>query len=110
MDKCNVKVLIDDFESEVNNGGFDQYFFNDAGNRTHETAQALHLIGAFQMEALLKIAIAKFPRSSVPVDRNELQILLAAISPDGEAFEEIDTEFYKYPDNLEKLLLDFNGR
>ena len=41
--------LIDALEGEVNNGGFHQYFYNSAGDRTAETIQALEIIGAFAM-------------------------------------------------------------
>ena len=109
MDKYYVKDLIGDLETEVNNGGFDQYFFNSTGSRAHEAANALGLIGAFQMAELLESAIAKFPSSVVPADRDERQRLLANISPDGDAFERLDAAFFKYPDNLEKLLLEFVG-
>ncbi|MBP0902702.1 DUF4375 domain-containing protein [Mariniflexile gromovii] len=39
-------LLIDSLESEINNGGFNQFYFNSSGNFSHETVEALLQIGA----------------------------------------------------------------
>jgi hypothetical protein len=41
-----IEELVSNLEAEINNGGFDQYFFNSTGDRTAETIRALELIGA----------------------------------------------------------------
>lgn len=99
-----IRELIDTLEMEVNNGGFDQYFFNSTGDSAKEAAEALEAIGAHNMAAIVKRAIAKFPGGEVPADRNARQAVLEEISPEREAFEELDAEFLKYPDNLAALL------
>jgi hypothetical protein len=91
-------------EAEVNNGGFDQFFYNSAGDNTAETIQALETIGAFTMADILKRAVAKFPGGMPPKDRFARQEILLQISPDAEAFEELDGEFCGYPDDLADLL------
>jgi len=40
-----VFILIWDLEAEVNNGGFNQFFFNSAGDRASATPAALRAIG-----------------------------------------------------------------
>lgn len=98
-----VETLIAELEAEVNNGGFDQFFFNSAGDATRETIDALIVIGAHVTAALVARAAAKFPGSLPPVDRNTRQDVLAAISTSGGAFELEDSEFYKYREDLKAL-------
>ena len=51
MNRSAVSTLIEALEAEVNNGGFDQYFYNSAGDNTAETIQALETIGATKDES-----------------------------------------------------------
>jgi hypothetical protein len=109
LDRRQVANLVETLEAEVNNGGFDQFFYNSAGDNTVETIQALETIGAVTMAAILKRAAAKFPGSMPPKDRFARQEILLQISPNAEAFEELDGEFYGYPDNLAELLSSYNS-
>ena len=104
VDRRQVANLIENMEAEVNNGGFDQLFYNSTGDNTAETIQALETIGAFAMADILKRAAAKFPGGTPPKDRFARQEILLQISPNAEAFEELDGEFYGYPDDLADLL------
>jgi hypothetical protein len=62
MDAQKVSDLIGALEGEVNNGGFDQFFYNNAGDNT----RALEAIGAFKMADILKRAAAVFPAGMPP--------------------------------------------
>jgi hypothetical protein len=44
------------FEAELNNGGFDQFFFNSAGDYTSQTIVALERIGASSCAAIVRRA------------------------------------------------------
>src|ERR1700741_949977 len=107
MDKAKVQDLIDEFEAEVNNGGFDQYFYNSAGDSTAETIQALEAIGALQMADILRRAAAMFPGATPPKERFARHDVLLELFPKAEAFEDLDNEFYAYPDDLGALLKKF---
>jgi hypothetical protein len=97
--------LIALLQEEINNGGFDQFFFNSAGDETAEIIQALEIIGAKQTIGIFRKAAGKFPGGMPPKDRFARQdVLLEKVSPDGDAFTELDQEFYKDPDNLSALL------
>jgi hypothetical protein len=110
MDRRTVASLIDNLESEVNNGGFDQFFYNSAGDNTAETIHALEEIGAATMADIVRRAAAKFPGNMPPKDRFARQEILLQISPDGEAFDELDGEFYGYPDDLAELLAKYDSQ
>ena len=107
MDQSKVRELIDELEAEVNNGGFDQYFYNSAGDNTAETIQALEAIGALHMASIVKRAAAKFPGGMPPKERFAQQDILLEFFPKAAAFEELDNEFYAYPDDLSALLKKF---
>jgi len=49
--------LINELESEVNNGGFLQFFANSSGKYTNETIESLGLIGANNTKNLLEKAV-----------------------------------------------------
>ena len=105
MDKSSVSELVEELEMEINNGGFDQYFFNSAGDRVYPTVEALEAIGAKHTANIVRRAIAKFPQGVVPENREARQeVLLDKVSPDSDAFEEEDSAFLKYQDDLASLL------
>jgi hypothetical protein len=107
-DRQQVVSLIEAFESEVNNGGFDQFFFNSLSDNTSEIIEALQVVGAVKTAAILKKAAAMFPGGMPPKDRFERQdLLLEQISPEADAFQELDKEFYSSPENFSGLLHDY---
>jgi hypothetical protein len=95
-------------EREVNNGGFNQYFFNSSGNFAHETIASLNAIGALKTADLLQRAINQFPEGLVPVDRDERQTILGDIEEKAnEAWGDIDQAFYQYQDDLNSLNIEY---
>ena len=99
-----VERLVAELEAEVNNGGFDQYFFNSAGDETVATIEALEVIAANKTAAIVRRACAKFPGGMPPSDRDARQTLLEEVSPDGHAFEAEDDAFSAYEDGLSALV------
>src|SRR5262245_26824721 len=75
-----VFILVWEVEAEVNNGGFNQFFFNSAGDRASATVAALRTIGAERMASIVDRANASFP-DGPPVDRSIRQELLETIDP-----------------------------
>jgi hypothetical protein len=47
-----IVLCVENLEGEVNNGGFDQYFFNSEGELPRETPAALEAIGAVPVSGL----------------------------------------------------------
>lgn len=98
------------FDGEIHNGGFDQFFFNSLGDQCEEILGYLDKVGAVNCHRMLRSAMAQFPGGRVPKDRTERQELLVAITESesvGDAFNELDSEFYRYEDNLGGLLESF---
>jgi uncharacterized protein DUF4375 len=95
-------------ESEVNNGGFEQYFQNDRGETVSFAPEALKRVGANQCAGIVDRAIRTLCGPSLPVNEGEWQTVVAGMS-DGtrQNLNGLDREFYKYPDDLTELLFEF---
>ena len=91
-------------ELEVNNGGFDQFFWNSAGDYARETVDALEAIGAVKFADLVRRAIAVFPGGDPPRDRDERGDAMSGKNTGGELWYDHDGEFYEYPENLAQLM------
>ena len=105
-----VERLIDRLEAEVNNGGFDQFFFNQAGDQAEATVRALETVGARKTAEIVRKACAKFPGGMPPTDRFARQELLARVSPDSETFADEDAEFLAYAEDLATLKSAYAAR
>lgn len=95
-------------EREVNNGGFNQYFWNSSGDFAHQTIQSLKAIGANKTADILQKAIDQFPNGVVPEDRTERQEIVAQIQASADlVWVECDLEFFSYEDDLSTLNIEF---
>jgi hypothetical protein len=106
--KEQVFLLVWSLEAEVNNGGFHQFFFNSAGDRFAETAEALRTIGAVQMAEIVDLANNVLGTQSLSPNRLLRQEQLESLTEDQKDFlSELDTRFYEYPENLSELLATY---
>ena len=79
---------VEDFESDVMNGGFDQYLSNKAESEWKDTLFGLEKIGATRSLNLFKKALAVYEKQP-------------------EALEALDTEFFKYEDKIQTLVIKY---
>lgn len=100
--------IIENLEREINNGGFNQFYWNSSGNYANETIDALILIEAYKTAEIVKKANSEFKNGSVPKDRAERQNELELIEENAEEnWNNLDSEFYEYNDDLTELLITF---
>ncbi len=105
-----ILVAVYALEAEVNNGGFDQYFFNSAGDQAWFAPAALKSIGAHRMASIVEQANALFGEGGPPRITDERQSALFAITDANEnVWEELDRAFYEYPDDIAALLVTHLG-
>lgn len=105
-----ILVTIWGLEADVNNGGFDQYYFNGAGNLAWFAPTALKSIGAHQMASIVARANAMFGETGPSQDPDTRELALLEITDaDEEAWEELDRKFYAYPDDIAALLVAHFG-
>ena len=95
-------------ESEVNNGGFSQYFLNTSCETAGFVVEALNTIGAPQTADICRRAIGSAFPEGLPADPDAISA--AAVEFPDETEDELnalDGEFYQYPHNLTELLFAY---
>lgn len=95
-------------ESEVNNGGFSQYFSNSSAESASFVVEALETIGAPRTADICKRAIAAAFPAGLPRATATIRSV-AADFPDEtlEKLEPLDQEFFAYPHSLTDLLFAY---
>lgn len=103
-----VFLCVWELESEVNNGGFDQYFSNSSGDYARHVEAALVAIGAKRMQKIVRQAIETVGEEVLAEDQEHRQERLLALDDERkERLEKIDQLFFAYPDNVTRLLFDY---
>jgi hypothetical protein len=103
-----VFVCVWGLEAEVNNGGFDQFYFNSTGDLAADTLDALITIGALNAGEIVREANAVFGPDGPDKDLKNRQEQLGSLGEKvHETLDELDKKFWKYPDNLESLLTSY---
>jgi hypothetical protein len=98
-------------ESEVNNGGFSQYFVNDSAESACFVVEALNTIGAPKTADICRRAIAAAFPSGLPESAEAIRSAAADFSDEVlEKLEPLDQEFFSYPHNLSDLLFAYVSR
>jgi hypothetical protein len=115
MQPSEVRRLIGALEDEVNNGGFDRFFFNSAGNEAAEIIQALEAVGASKTAAIVRRACAKFPGGMPPANwfaRQHVLLDTVQLPEDAptEAFDQEDADFLAYGGDLEGFVAAYSAR
>ena len=95
-------------ESEVNNGGFSQYFLNSSSESATFVVEALETLGAPKTAHFCKRAIDTAFPDGLPKSVEAIRSAAASF-PDSvlTALEPLDQEFFSYPDNLTNLLFAY---
>ena len=98
-------------ESEVNNGGFAQYFFNSSSETAGFVVEALQTIGAPLTADICKRAIGTAFPGGLPKSPEAIGSAAADFSDEMEAeLDALDREFYRYPHDLTELLFAYVSR
>jgi hypothetical protein len=91
-------------ESEVNNGGFSQYFQNSS-ERVGFVADALDLIDAPRTAVICRRAVKIAFPNGLPSSPDEVSSAATDFATDVEdTLSALDQEFFAYPNNLTDLL------
>ena len=100
--------LVEELQSEVMNGGFDQYFVNSSGNHWEKAITACETIGAVQTAGLLRKAVQAYG-CELPADQQEREEIIESRAKDGykEELDALDSVFYAYEENVDALIFDY---
>lgn len=96
-------------ETEVDNGGFNQYFFNSAGRLADIALAGFRTLGATEHERLMREAIAVYERMRPRLDSAREAGTMEAFSEtyEGGEFEAIDRRFYDLDTDLSALRIQY---
>ena len=95
-------------ESEVNNGGFSRYFFNNSAESAWFVVEALETVGAPKTADICKRAIATAFPAGLPAGWKDIRSHAADFSDEAlDKLEPLDQEFFAYPHNLTDLLFAY---
>jgi len=95
-------------ESQVNNGGFIQYFLSSDGDTASFAPSALQRIGAISCAAIVEQALTVASAGPMPDSQSIREALIERLSSEAhQRLQELDVSFFKYPDDLTNLLFEF---
>lgn len=98
-------------ESEVNNGGFSQYFVNSSCETARFVAEALETVGAPLTAGICRRAISTAFPEGLPRDPEEIGSAASELSDEAqEKLHALDQEFFQYPHDLTELLFAYVSR
>lgn len=95
-------------KGEVDNGGFDQYYFNASGDWAYLAPGALHTLGATATARLIERANSIFGVTGPNRDSELRHIQMDAFSAEDEkGLSNLEEAFYESSDSLDPLLADY---
>jgi len=95
-------------ESEVNNGGFSQYFSNNSAESAAFVVQALETINAPRTASICNRAIVTAFPGGLPTTMRAIRSAATDFSEEIIAeLEPLNQEFFSYPHNLTDLLFTY---
>jgi hypothetical protein len=94
-----------ELESQVNNGGFLQFFEYADADSAEYAPTALRAIGAQTCAEIVHRALRAVSPSPLPASQPDREKLIGAVSESArDQLVELDEQFLAYPDNLTDLL------
>jgi hypothetical protein len=104
-----VFLLILELESEVNNGGFHQYFYNSSGTLAPNVVDALKTIGAETTADIVQRAINAVVDTitSWSDDAGRQASLNRLLLETRRILEDLDQQYYACPEDLTPLLYNY---
>jgi len=97
-----------ELESQVNNGGFAQYFLSTDRYTASFAPAALRRIGAAKCADIVARALSTVSPGTLPEDQASREQLIDVLDRSAQdALESLDQEFFAYPDNLTELLFEY---
>jgi len=104
-----VFLVIWELESEVNNGGFQQYFHNSSGALAPHAVDALKTLGATATADIVQRALDTVIKTitSWSDDAHRQTQVNQLSSETRQILEELDQEYYARPENLTPLLYKY---
>jgi len=98
-------IFIDIFENHNTDGGFETFFWDSAGQFSHEILEAYERIGAVKTASIIYDSFLVFNEIPIPKDERLRRSILSNLKPD--LWNTLDHKFYNCTDNIVLLILEF---
>lgn len=100
--------LVYTYECEINNGGFDQFYFNSIGYEVFEIQKGLEFFGLKKNKILLDKSLELLKQKIDVSKYHELSSKQMLPTEDFEnEFHELDDQFYDYPEKIEEIINEY---
>lgn len=97
-EKFRGMILVNSLDSEIRNGGLDQWYFNSYGCHAEETLKTLEEIGAVRHASIIAKANSQFGKSGPAKERDKVQAQLERLSEkSSELLSALSDQWYKLP-------------
>lgn len=94
--------------ADVDNGGFDQYFFNASGDLAPFAPEAFEEIGAPEVAEIVAEAVAAFGEEGPATDQSERHQQMERLAPSARRqWAELDAKFLRHAENIPGLLRSY---
>lgn len=101
-------VLIDIFESEINNNGLFGFFYNASGEYAHEILQAFQTINAEASSNVIDKAIRVFKQLPIPKDIFERRQSIGQLSKSEiDIWSNLEAQLIESNEDIVKLLISY---
>jgi hypothetical protein len=98
-------IFIDIFENHTTDGGFETFFWNTAGQFSHEILEAYEKIGAKNTASIMYDSFLLFGEIPIPKNTDVRREILSKTNPNS--WINLDEKYYNCNDNIVLLVLDF---
>ena len=98
-------IFIDIFENHTTEGGFETFFWNTAGQFSHEILEAYEKIEAKNTASIMYDSFLLFGEIPIPKNTDVRREILSKINPNS--WINLDEKYYNCNDNIVLLVLDF---
>lgn len=98
-------IFIDIFENHTTDGGFETFYWNTAGQFSHEILEAYKKIGAKNTASIMYDSFLLFGEIPIPKNTDVRREILSKINPNS--WINLDEKYYNCNDNIVLLVLDF---
>ncbi len=100
--------LVNCYEGEINNGGFDQFYYNSIGYEVFEIQKALEYFGLKENKKIFDESIELLKQKIDLKNYYELSASRDLPTDDlEEEFSQLDSTFYEYPENITEIVNTF---
>ena len=98
-------IFIDIFENHTTDGGFETFFWDSAGQFSHEILEAYEKIGAKNTASIIYDSFLLFGEIPIPKNTDMRREILSKINTNS--WINLDEKYYNCNDNIVLLVLEF---